>query len=330
MHSSLVSLAVLALCAGCGDVDQSPPSATPATPQTPQAEAGQAETGAWRIAPKGDLNGLFNCLAKADATIVSAHRGGPAPGYPENAIETFDATLRASPALVEMDVATSADGVLYLMHDDTLDRTTTGSGLASEATWAEISRLRLLDENNRRTDYSPPSFAEALRFLKPRTIAQIDFKRSTRYEDAIDEIKRQNAEDRVILIAYSLAGARKLHRLAPEMMISLSIDNEDELTQAMAGGAPANRLMGFTGTQAPSPRINAALDALGVETIFGALGGRRSIDNQIAASGDESRYADIAETGVDILATDRPIEAHRALAKAGLAPEAGECGVTRR
>ncbi|MGX7835704.1 glycerophosphodiester phosphodiesterase family protein, partial [Campylobacter fetus subsp. venerealis] len=69
--------------------------------------------------------------------MVSAHRGGPYPGFPENAIETFANVLEYTPAIIELDVAMTKDGVLVLMHDDKLDRTTTGKGSVSDATYSE-------------------------------------------------------------------------------------------------------------------------------------------------------------------------------------------------
>jgi len=305
----------LALLAACG--------AEPPEPPDPASAAG------WTLKTTGDLNGFFDCLDAQDRALVSAHRGGPAPGFPENAVETFARTLSLAPALIEFDVATSADGVLYLMHDDTLERTTNGVGEADALPWSAIRRLNLIDVNAQETEFHPASFAAALAFLKDRTITQIDFKRTTRYEDVVEEVRRQGAEDRVIYIAYSLAQAQKLHRLAPASMISLSIDNEEELDQAVAAGVPDDRLLAFTGLDAPNPRLAAVLDAEDVEVIFGTLGWRDSIDQRIARDGDEESYAEIAGLGVDIIATDRPVAAHRALAEAGRGAEAGLCGVSR-
>jgi glycerophosphoryl diester phosphodiesterase len=301
-----------------------------------EAERPSAVTGAsaeepngWTINPGGDLNAFFNCLDDAELALVSAHRGGPVAGFPENGLETLQATMAAVPAIMEVDVATSADGVLFLMHDNDLARTTTGEGPAEEATWSELVELRLEDEAGSTTDFSPPKFADVLAWAKSRTILQIDFKRSARYEDVIDEIYRQGAEGRVILIAYSMAAARKLHRLAPDMMISLSIDSQTDLNRAVASGVPADRLLAFTGLEAPKPRLLSVLDGREIESIFGTLGGRQSIDNEIEDAGDEARYPDIAALGVDIIATDRPREAYAALEKAGRAPGAGVCGVAR-
>ena len=291
--------------------------------------AAAAAAPGWRLTTKGDLNGFFDCLENAGATLVSAHRGGPAKGLPENALETFDATLRAVPALIEADVATSSDGVLFLLHDDTLDRTTTGEGLASKTPWETIRTLKLRDPEGVPTAYAPPRFAEALAFLKDRTVLQVDFKRSTRYEDVIAEINRQGAEDRVILIAYTMAQAERLHRLAPDMMISLSLSTQSDLNRAVAAGVPADRLLGFTGVEDPKPRLFSILDGQDVEVIFGTLGWRDSIDDQIAASGDDSLYASIAGMGADIIATDRPIAAQAALDAAGRGARDGVCGVSR-
>lgn len=287
-------------------------------------------SGGWTIASDGDLNAFFDCLEAEDLTLVSAHRGGPYPGYPENALETMAAVLDRIPAIMEIDVAASADGVHYLMHDSTLERTTNGAGAVDALDWSELSALRLEDNDGRATGFAPTRFSDALSWAAPRTILQVDFKSSASYEAVADEIRRQGAEDRVILIAYSMASARKLHRLLPEAMISLSLDSQSGLNRAVAEGLPDDRLMGFTGTEAPRARLFGILNDRDVEVIFGTLGRGDSIDNAIARDGDEDRYAAIAAQGVDIIATDRPLEAQAALDAAGLGVRDGVCGVTRR
>ncbi|WP_373396985.1 glycerophosphodiester phosphodiesterase family protein [Algoriphagus halophilus] len=73
--------------------------------------------------------------------MVSAHRGGPYPGFPENAIETFENVLNYTPSIIELDVAMTKDSVLVLMHDDDLDRTTNGTGKVEEVTYEYIQSL---------------------------------------------------------------------------------------------------------------------------------------------------------------------------------------------
>lgn len=297
----------------------------------PDEQAGSlagSETVGWRIAPAGDLNRFFDCLDDENISLVSAHRGGPAPGYPENALKTFERTLTLAPALIEVDIVTSADGVLYLMHDDTLDRTTTGDGPVDELSLDELAKLRLKDEYGTKTAFAPPHFSDVLAWADGRTVLQLDIKRSTRYEDVAREVKDQHAERRVIIIATSLAQAKKWRQLLPETMISLDLNSMSDLNRAVAGGAPAEMLLGFTGTEEPRPRLFGILEERGVEVIFGTLGSANSIDAAIAARGDDAQYAELAAEGVDIIATDRPAEAHAALAAEGRGGKDGVCGIS--
>lgn len=75
--------------------------------------------------------------------LVSAHRGGPQPGYPENCLATFENTLHHTFAIMEVDPRYTKDGQIVLHHDDTLGRTTTGRGKVSDFTLAELKALRL-------------------------------------------------------------------------------------------------------------------------------------------------------------------------------------------
>lgn len=310
----------LALLAPLGCAEKTPGDAAPPEPRAIEG---------WSIVPAGDLNAFFDCVEKAGAALVAAHRGGPHEGYPENALETFERTLAGAPALLEIDVAASADGVLFLMHDDTLDRTTTGAGAVDALAFDQIRALRLKDSAGRATAFHPPSFADALAFADGRTILEVDIKRSARYEDVIAEIDRQGAEDRVILIAYTMAQAERLHRLAPDLMIALSVSTQSDLNRAIAAGVPAERLLGFTGIDDPKPRLFSILDGQDIEVIFGTLGGRQSIDAEIEASGTDSLYAGIAAMGADIIATDRPLAAQAALDADGRGAKPGACGVAR-
>lgn len=71
---------------------------------------------------------------------VFAHRGGCALG-PENTIAAFDRGLAAGADGLELDVRLSADGIIVVCHDETLDRTTDASGPVAARTAAELSRV---------------------------------------------------------------------------------------------------------------------------------------------------------------------------------------------
>lgn len=288
------------------------------------------DPGQWRLEPAGDLSAFLDCFEAEEKALISAHRGGPTPGLPENGIETMDAVLTAIPAIMEIDVAQSTDGVLYLMHDRTLDRTTTGTGRVSDRDWAYVEQLKLVDEAGWQTTYSVPTLLAALEWAKDRTVLQIDFKRTADFADVINLIRAQDMADQVILIAYTLEQAERLHELAPEMLLSYSIGSVGDLAEVEQAGIPADRIVAFTGTRLPKPDLYRALDGEDVEVIFGTLGrSPNSIDNVIDRFGTDERYVEISGGGVDVIATDRPREAAAALAEAERLPTEGVCGVSR-
>lgn len=93
-----------------------------------------------------------------------AHRGG-GNAAPENTLAAFEAGLAAGFLAFECDVKLSADGVLWLLHDDTLDRTTDAQGPAGGRTWAE---LKAVDAGSWHSaayrGTPPPSLDEVLAF----------------------------------------------------------------------------------------------------------------------------------------------------------------------
>lgn len=280
-------------------------------------EAGASGVSAPRTADGPILAAYFDCV-RQNGVAISAHRGVSGPGQPENSVAAIEATGRAIPgAIVELDVALTRDGALVLMHDETLDRTTTGRGRVAELTLAEVRRARLKDERGRATDAPPPTLAEALDAAgRAGVIASIDLKPADEAATlalaraVVEAVRAAGAEGRVILITYSPEGARSVAALAPEMMISAGLSHTDGLE----GLNPA-QILAWTGSREERPTLWRMLKARGVEVQFGTLGpaGRR-LDDVYAADGDPSEYRDLYERGVTIIATNAPMTVARVLA----------------
>ncbi|MEX0300603.1 MAG: glycerophosphodiester phosphodiesterase family protein [Kordiimonas sp.] len=255
--------------------------------------------------PKGGLKNFLRWTPNR-IPMISHHRGGPAPGYPENAIETMDNALKYGPGLMEIDVMQLKDGTLVLMHDDTLDRTTTGSGEAKKKNWEEIKELRLKDWNGLVTEFRVPTLKQALRWAKGRAILTLDIKRGTDFDKVVKEVVEAGAEDYTAAIAYTHQQALAFHTAAPDMPISISARDVSEIKAIEDSGIPSDRVIAWTGTRLLSPEHYMALHAKGWRVIVGTLGGRdTAIDKQIAASGKNARYLEIFAMGADIIATDR-------------------------
>ena len=69
-----------------------------------------------------------------------AHRGHSI-AYPENTLEAYRKAIELGVEMIECDVNISRDGTLVMMHDPTLDRTTSGAGRVSASTWEDIQQL---------------------------------------------------------------------------------------------------------------------------------------------------------------------------------------------
>ena len=85
--------------------------------------------------PQQDLSGQ-----KATGPLVMAHRGG-AGLWPENTLLAFERARDLGVDVIEMDVQSTADGVLVVLHDASVDRTTNGAGRVGALTLAQLKRL---------------------------------------------------------------------------------------------------------------------------------------------------------------------------------------------
>ena len=274
--------------------------------------SGRNDAAGRRLAP-ANLSAFFDCLRESGRTIVAAHRGGPTSGFPENAVSTFENTLRQVPAILEIDIARTRDRVLVLMHDETVDRTTTGSGGVSDLTLSQLQTMRLEDGDGLALDVGVPTLREALDWSAGRAVFELDVNDDVPFADVIAEVRAADAMDRVIVITYNDDAAVRVHELAPAIMISVSIDAAADLDALAARGVDLTRVLAWTGIDAPNTALNAALARRGVEAMFGTLGAlARSWDGRFVREGLD-QYAKLASTGLALIASDRPIAAVRDL-----------------
>ncbi|SEK57223.1 glycerophosphodiester phosphodiesterase family protein [Parapedobacter koreensis] len=241
--------------------------------------------------------------------LISAHRGGPASKFPENAIETFENSYRHQPIIIECDARLTKDSVLVLMHDETLDRTTSGTGNLHELTFAELRKLRLKDTDGKVTAYQIPTLDEALQWGAGKVIFTIDVKRDVPYASVIEAIRRNKAEAYSIVITYNADQAAAVHQLAPDLMIAASIHSSADLLRLSDRNIPDNRLVAFVGTSEAPKNVYDLLHGHGILCIVGTMG---NLDQRAATRGD-TVYTGLIERGADILSTDRPLEAGKAL-----------------
>ena len=250
--------------------------------------------------------------SKSDYPNISVHRGGKGiKGYPENCLETLQYVSDSISAIFEIDVAQTKDGKLILMHDNSIDRTTNGSGSVKNLTYDELRRYYLVDDFGNKTNYKVPLFSEVLKWCKANDIIlTIDVKRTVvSVSSVISAIEYANAEDHCIIITYDVEQAELAHRLAPDVLLSVSARNHEEFDRLLKTEIPTENMLAFTGTRLSDKSLYQRLHNEDIVCILGTLG---NLDKQAEARGDEL-YLRWKKLGVDILATDRPFEAYKAI-----------------
>ena len=251
----------------------------------------------------------FLSYSKQRVPLISAHRGGPQKGFPENALETFKHSILSQPLVIECDIALSKDSVMVLMHDNRLDRTSTGKGLLSDYTYAELSKFWLKDNAGDTTPFRIPKLDDVLLWGKGKVIFTLDVKRGVPYSMVVDAVRRRRAEAASVIITYNANQAAEVYQLAPDLMISASIQNKEDLQRLPDKGIPDNRLVAFIGVTEANADLYNLLHEHKILCILGTMG---NLDRQAVARGEKTYYSFI-ENGADILSTDRPNEAGKVL-----------------
>lgn len=93
------------------------------------------------------------------------HRGNSSdPNIPENSIAGIESCIALNGAvdIVEVDPRMTKDGIIVLMHDETIDRTTTGTGKVKDLTYEQIQSYRLKLADGTITNHTVPSLYDAL------------------------------------------------------------------------------------------------------------------------------------------------------------------------
>ena len=116
------------------------------------------------------------------SVIVVAHRADWR-NFPENSLEAIQSAIEMGVDMLEIDVQRTKDGVLILMHDHNLDRTTTGSGNIADTNWEDIAKLNLKDHQGNVTTYKVPKLEDALLMCKDRIMINLD--KADRYFDEV-------------------------------------------------------------------------------------------------------------------------------------------------
>ena len=135
--------------------------------------------------PEANLKGVFN--PKSKMVLVTAHRGDWR-NTPENSLQALKNCIAMGVDIRELDLKKTKDGYLVIMHDQTIDRTTTGKGNVSDYTLAELKTFFLRSGSGHPTKHLIPTFNEILLLAKDKIVIDVD-KGYDYYPQVIKELR---------------------------------------------------------------------------------------------------------------------------------------------
>lgn len=152
---------------------------------------------------------------------VVGHRGAKNEA-PENTIAGFRYARRIGLTAVELDVRLSKDHAIVVIHDDTVDRTTNGTGPVAEFTAAELAELDARGTcPNWPEPTSVPTLDQVLDVIQPLTSFQIEIKRDApeHLEEIVagvlHRIRTRGLGDQAIITSFDIVALEVVQRLAP-------------------------------------------------------------------------------------------------------------------
>jgi glycerophosphoryl diester phosphodiesterase len=119
--------------------------------------------------------------------MVTAHRGDWR-NAPENSLQGFKNAIALGVDMIELDLNKTKDGVIVIMHDQTIDRTTDGKGKPGDYTLAELKQFHLRNGLGRVTNHAIPTLEEVMTLVKGKVLINLD-KSYPYYNEAYQVLK---------------------------------------------------------------------------------------------------------------------------------------------
>jgi glycerophosphoryl diester phosphodiesterase len=243
--------------------------------------------------------------------LVIAHRGG-AGLWPENTMHAFEGARRLGVDVIETDVRSTADGVLVLIHDASVERTTDGAGSVNEMTLAELKKL------DAGYSWSPdggksfpfrgrgltvPTLEEVFRAF-PQMNFNIEPKQETPsiVEPLCRLIGERGMTSRIVIGSFSDALMEKFRRACPEIATSASPIEVSQFLSLSKAAGEVSRKFAMQALQVPEHAGGRRV----LTESFVEAAHRHNLKVHAWTVNETADMRRLLEMGVDGLMTDYP------------------------
>ena len=252
---------------------------------------------------------------KSKHVMIFAHRGNWRNSA-ENSILAFQDCINEGLDGIEVDLQMTKDSVLIIMHDETLDRTTTGSGKVSDYTIDELRKLRLLTPIGVKTRQTIPTFEQVLLLAKDKILIQVD-KWKAYGQQVADLAKKYNCERQIILRTTdnSKTTKQKYGNLLDNLIVMPVLVckggkvDEENLQDFIKNYSSPVMSFSFIREDYPILRKIKNLQEMGYRIWFNSLWDTFNAghDDELAVTDPDNSYGWLINHGANIIFSDNPI-----------------------
>lgn len=164
-----------------------------------------------RIVVSNPAKGLRRLMYQnSDTVYVCAHRAVHINtnnlDYPENSMTAINAAITNKIDLFECDVRNTVDGILVLMHDATVDRTTNGTGTLNKMNYADVKKLKLKTyTSNALTNDTIPTLKQVLAYAKNKIFIALDINGKAPVTEVLKMVQDMDMLDDVLFFTAAQA-----------------------------------------------------------------------------------------------------------------------------
>lgn len=248
---------------------------------------------------------------------VISHRGDWR-NTPENSIRAIQNCIDLGVNMVEIDIKKTKDNELILLHDKTLDRTTTGKGLPQDYTLAEIKQMRLRNGAGVATSHQIPTLEEAMIVANGKIWVNID--KGYDYFDLVEKVLEKTGTTQQVLIKAGLPYQKVVAENKAVLdklffMPIIDMANPDAMTMVeeyIKNMQPKAFEVCFTqidqALQNVLDRIQKSGSKVWINTLWPSLCAGLNDDRAVEENQQDSIWGKVIEMGASFIQTDRPKE----------------------
>lgn len=238
-------------------------------------------------------------LLEQEETVVFSHRVALEPTWIENSLHSLGKSGDMGFMFHEIDVVESKDGVLYVLHDKTLDRTTSSKGAVRElsSTFLDGVLLNGLGERLPRLEDFLATSKEKGFYL------MLDVKEAS-LEKVMAKVKEFDMLERVVLLTFSKERTAEALELGEQFLLSVLITEEEDFDYFLCKTEQPYYLAAYINKDGPVELFEKAR-SLGLLTLTDVLG---AIDASAQEEGAEVYVRFVQSRKPNILVSDYPLQ----------------------